>query len=539
MEKTQNKVLCRVRDILKTSLDTAERECRLFWEYIRRNYLSLAVFSALYLLLFGSWLYHTNPRVDTDALINVPNSYFNWEVIGRQFGVFTKYVFGLQWFDPQFAAFAGYFLFCVAGVLFGYLFWRCLREKGALCAAFALAMFASPIMAEQYYFDMQIFEIAWAFILCAVSAGLTLYGAFRRRWFSLVLAALALLWSVGTYQSFAFLYVALIAFCFMLLYRRYTVFKERTVSVGQYGAAAGLSVAVFAAAVIVYCVITYFWFSGNAYAQEQLRWFYDPLPHIRRIIGENMREGFTGTGIYYTAFYGVFALLAAGVSVWDGVVSKNRFSLVYVAAAIFLQFVPFLLTVLFGGVKPVRSQFTYSFVLAADMLFLASRPWKYKLHRACNFGTVFIVLAAVALFSQLQVTARLVYTENIRAQEDLRVATEIEEEINRLSDLNKPVAFIGEYDQKLNNACYTPQHVYDGVTVIGYSVFNFFISRNDNYYENSNRICSFLQTVGFSFQPISAELMAEANVTAQSMPCWPQAGSVVDAGAYTVVKFSE
>ena len=200
---------------------------------------------------------------------------------------------------------------------------------------------------------------------------------------------------------------------------------------------------------------------------------------------------------------------------------------------------PFLLTVLFGGVKPVRSQFTYSFVLAADMLFLASRPWKYKLHRACNFDTVFIVLAAVALFSQLQVTSRLVYTENIRAQEDLRVATEIEEEINRLSDLNKPVAFIGEYDQKLNNACYTPQHIYDGGTVIGYSVFNFFISRNDNYYENSNRICSFLQTVGFSFQPISAELMAEANVTAQSMPCWPQAGSVVDAGAYTVVKFSE
>ena len=162
MEKTQNKVLCRVRDILKTSLDTAERECRLFWENIRRNYLSLAVFSALYLLLFGSWLYHTNPRVDTDALINVPNSYFNWEVIGRQFGVFTKYVFGLQWFDPQFAAFAGYLLFCVAGVLFGYLFWRCLQGRGALCAAFALAMFASPIMAEQYYFDMQIFEIAWA-----------------------------------------------------------------------------------------------------------------------------------------------------------------------------------------------------------------------------------------------------------------------------------------------------------------------------------------------------------------------------------------
>ena len=71
-------------------------------------------------------------------------------------------------------------MLCVAGILFGYLF-ECVSGKNCVInATFGLLCMTAPIMAEQFYFDLQIFEIAWGYVLCVVSAGLSYVSILRK-----------------------------------------------------------------------------------------------------------------------------------------------------------------------------------------------------------------------------------------------------------------------------------------------------------------------------------------------------------------------
>lgn len=514
--------------------ETVKRELKIFAEYLKKNYLFITVSCAIFLVVFSSWLSNTNPRIDNNSLINFPYTNYNWLEIGREFGILTKYLFGIRWFNPALATTLGYLMICLAGIVFGYLFWRCTRRSGWACAAFLLPFFIAPIFAEQFYFDIQTFEMAWAFFLCATGIGLGLYGAFRRSYTALFLFAVAALWAVGTYQAFAVLITAIILFCFALVYRRWSAVEGRSVTAKEYGVAFGKTVGFFAAAVILYIAITLIWFAGSSYTTSNFYWLTSSFSECLQSICTHIRQGFAGEGIFYTWFYTVFAILSVGAAVLDAVQSKTKFSIFYVVFVVLLQFSPFLLTVVFGGIISVRAQFSYSFVLAADILFLVSRDWKIKKLFGANFGFIFIALAAISLFSQINMAARLIYTDNIRAQEDTRLAAAIEREIDRVSSTDKPIVFIGYYSLQLNSSCQTGE-------TIGCSVFSFCYMLSPYYTLSSWTACSVMQTVGFPFTSASEEQVYEARIYARDndMPCWPSEGSVYDAGDYTIVKLSE
>ena len=514
--------------------ETVKRELKIFAEYLKKNYLFITVSCAIFLVVFSSWLSNTNPRIDSENFINEANSDFNWLEIGREFAIFTKYLFGIHWFNPALATTLGYLMICLAGIVFGYLFWRCTRRSGWACAAFLLPFFIAPIFAEQFYFDLQIFEMAWAFLLCAAGAGLGLYGAFRRSYTALFLFAVAALWAVGTYQAFAVLITAIILFCFALVYRRWATVEGRSVSAKEYGVAFGKTVGFFAAAVILYIAITLIWFSGSSYTTSNFYWLTSSFSECLQSICTHIRQGFAGEGIFYTWFYTVFAILSVGAAVLDAVQSKTKFSIFYVVFVVLLQFSPFLLTVVFGGINPFRTQYTYPFVLAANMLFLVSRDWKIKKLFGANFGFIFIALAAISLFSQINMTARLIYTNNIRAQEDTRLAAAIEEEIARVSSTDKPIAFIGYYSNRLNNSCIKGE-------LIGYSLFDIHHALSPYYFWSTRSVCNLMRTISFPFTSASEEQVYEARIYARDndMPCWPSEGSVYDKGDYTIVKLSE
>ena len=110
----------------------------------------------------------------------------------------------------------------------------------------------------------------------------------------------------------------------------------------------------------------------------------------------------------------------------------------------------------------------------------------------------------------------------------------IEEEIDRVSSTDKPIAFIGYYSNRLNNSCIKGE-------MIGCSVFSFCYMLSPYYTLSSWTACSVMQTVGFPFTSASEEQVYEARIYARDndMPCWPSEGSVYDAGDYTIVKLSE
>lgn len=202
-------------------------------------------------------------------------------------------------------------------------------------------------------------------------------------------------------------------------------------------------------------------------------------------------------------------------------------SWIYVLAGIGLQLCPFLLTFYMGTAPTYRSQLVYPFAIACDTLILLGCVWKGHWIKYLS-----LLLVAVVFFNQANTTARLIYTDEIRTQEDVRLANAIEQRVNEIAPYQNQIAFVGTYSNHLNNACIRGE-------LIGMSIFNVNSEVELHYWTSSNRICTLLQTVGFSFVNVNQEQMMEAREQAFTMPSWPAEGSVVDAGEYVIVKLSE
>ena len=472
MEKLENKLSDRIILRLTSAGETLKSEMRSFAVYMKQNYLSIILFCSLFLLLFGSWIYNTNSRIDTNNFIVDPSTYFNWLRIGRQGGILTEYVFGLRFFNPYFITIVGYLMLCAAGILFGYLFWRTAQRANWGFAAFTLLYFCSPIFAEHFYFDMQIFKIAWAYVLCSVSTALVFYGALHRSYPAKIIAFLLFLWIFSTYQTFLFVVFSAIVLCFALLFRRRVLEAGTNETLSSKSCAILIAwiAGIFVAAAIVNQVITSLFFADDlsAHLFSQIRWGSYPIADCVKTIFTHLYEGFFGIGSYYTYFYAVFAFLAVGCMIADVIRSKNKglhAQYWYVLSIVGLQLSPFLLTFVSANTPNLRSQIAYPFTIACNIAFLGSRAWNLRIQRLKIATVLLAVLAALSVFTQAGVTARLIYTDDVRAREDEMVAVQLENCFNELSDPTKPVAFIGAYESRLNNACLRGE-------IIGRSVFS-------------------------------------------------------------------
>ena len=500
-----------------------------FKNYIWSNRWHIALYTGIFFLIYGAWLFNTNPRIDTEPVINVPFSiYGNWLPIGRYGLVLTEYIFGLRWFNPFISTTFGYAILCVAGLLFGYLLWRAMRKATHATAAFGLLCFVSPIMVEQLYFDLQIFQIAWAYCLCALGVGFSYYGILSKSQLAKVTAILCMIWSFSSYQIFCVLHVAAVVACFILLYRRWTIQNTKYISVSQYGKLIAWQVGLFATAMAINAVITKLFFSGSDYLENQVLWGSISIQEgIRNILAHGVKALF-GIGNMYTAFFGVLSLLTVLLLIRDAIKDKDKvISLIYVFAGIGLQFCPFLLTFYMGTAPAHRSQLAYPFVIACNALILLGYSWtKYWIKYLS------LLLVAVMFLNQANITARFIYTDEIRAQEDIRLANMIEMEINDATSSRKPIAIVGIYNNQLNAACIQGE-------LVGVSVFGCDNTAFPHYFYSSNRACALMETLGFPFTNVNAEQMEEARQKALTMPCWPAEGSVADAGEYVIVKLSE
>ena len=144
----------------------------------------------------------------------------------------------------------------------------------------------------------------------------------------------------------------------------------------------------------------------------------------------------------------------------------------------------------------------------------------------------FIILTLIFCWTQILDTERLIYTDNVRSQEDFRLAISVEPRIDEVSDAEKPAVFVGVYNNNLNAACVRGD-------IIGQSIFNWDSSVEPQYWNSTYRICRITRTYGFNFKEASEMQLVEARRLAQNMPSWPANVSVLDTGEFTVVKLSE
>lgn len=275
-------------------------------------------------------------------------------------------------------------------------------------------------------------------------------------------------------------------------------------------------------------VITKLFFSGSDYLESQVLWGSISIQEgIRNILAHGVNALF-GTGSMYTPFFGVLSLLTVLLLIWDAIKNRNNvMSWLYVLAGMGLQICPFLLSFYMGTVPVARSQLAYPFVLACNVIILFGYHWRYIWLK--YLGTILII---IILVNQANITTRFIYTDEIRAQEDIRLATMINMKINDVASSEKPIALVGSYSSQLNAACCRGE-------LVGLSIFSMDQTALPHYFYSSNRVCSLMRTLGFPFNSVNEEQMLKAREQAFTMPSWPAEGSVVDAGEYVIVKLSE
>lgn len=506
-----------------------KRNCKIFFDrfaqYIQKNRWYILIFYGLLMLVWMPWMQQSLPRIDTEVLINDPFSTNNWLTIGRQGGVFSRYLLGMARFNPLFAIIMGYLLVCVSGIVYGFLLKLAGGKDSISNLAFGFICFTCPIMAEQFYFDMQILMVGWAYIICGVSVGLSFYGIIKKEWLCCALAILGMVWTFCTYQIFAVLYVVLVLTCFLLLYWRWTV-EEQCEKI-QYWYMIGMLIGMFAVAFVANIIISNTFFVSGSYLDGQIFWGVVPWKQNLEYIFTHIKNAVTGAGIYFTPFYGLLALVTVATVLIQ--VCNLRSSVGYLAilASLGLQVTPFLLTVYLGGVPPYRAQLAYPMVLACNVVILFHiLPARKSLRLAA------IIISTVLSWTQTMDTMTLIYTDQVRAREDMYLAGVIEQRIIQVSDTEKPIAFIGTYDNQMTKTSVRGD-------IIGMSIFNCNDDIIPHYVCSTNRICELSQTFSIPFVSATADQIIEARFIALDMPCWPAKGSVADTGEFIIVKLSE
>ena len=503
-------------------------EIKIFKEFMDTNKWYIILSLGLLLLVYGTWLFNWNPRIDTELVIVYPEIFYSWLEVGRQGLILTEYVFGLRWFNPYVSTVFGYLLICVAGTLFGYLFWRCKQNICAgMCAMFSILYFCSPIFVEQFYFELQIFHIAWAFILTALGVGFSYYGILRNSVIAKIISVFCMIWAFSSYQLFLILHITTVAICFVLLYQKWNEKNGQEVTLQKYWNVLIWQIVLFFCAVIINTIITKLFFSKSEYLDVQILWGKgDYMYHVRAILGQ-IYKSFIGLETFYTFFYGIFSIFVIVSSIFYLMKNKEmKLRLLYFLAVVFIQLCPYLLTIYMGDAPTIRAQFVYPFVLAGNIILLMGYCKKESVR------IVISLLAICAVWNQAGTSMRLIYTQDICEQEDMRLASYIDQRIDEVSIVKKPIAFVGYYTNKLNAACVKGE-------MIGKSIFASDYQLDPHYVLSTSRACRVAQVLGFDFEDVSENQMLAARKIALEMPTWPNQGCVVDAGEFIVVKLSE
>lgn len=514
----------KVKNTVDMVLNTISLEIGDFIKYLKRNILWLFFALIVFMGVYGAWVFNTNPRIDTWALINQPDWKYNWAEIGRWGLLASETFWGISKYNPFVYTFFGYIFIYFSGIVYGYLFWRFCKGNEFVFSIFTVLAFLHPINAEQFYFDLQLFQIGWAYILVAIACGLAHYGITQKSVIAMVASSILSIWSFASYQAFLFIYIATVIGIFLF---RYCYDETRINGVGwiKYLVA---HVALFFVSTALYLIITKCFFWKSDYLNGQVLWGQLSRSEVIAHLIYVMKLYFTENSVFYDCTYSVIACLTIVLCIYDTIAcKKDLFSkAIFVLAVIILQICPFLLTIYMADRPASRAMLVYPFVIGLDILLLFSRKYKFRIIRA-----IMCVLAVMLVWLKAGDTSRLVYTDIIRSQEDVRVATSVYDMSKALSK-DKPIVVIGNYYNTLNESCVRGE-------LIGLSALNFLSNLEPKYYFSTLGLIDSMKNLGFDFVYPSTEMFLDARVIASQMPSWPSDGCVVDAGDFIVVKLNE
>ncbi len=350
-------------DKIKRSLSFLYEQFYQYLLYIVKHPLCSSMMLAGVLLSFGSYAFATDYYVDSEVVINIPGTHYNWLEIGRYGLVITRKLLGTSWYNPYYTGILLLLFLWLTGMTFSYVAGKLFPKLTAPVTALAgLIFIAYPTFAEQYYFHFQSAEIAFGLWLSMIAMVLFYYFVKERNVFCFVITLPIYILTFAIYQSF----LPLTLCTYLAIFLSVVMQKDTDNSIinrGVFG-----SILHFVIAFAVSQGINKICFPASGYLNDQVIWtsgmsFADAL----LAVATSCLRMLTGQSIFYTAILlvAVIAVIAAFLRYRN--LEKHQIIL-GALSALGITITPFILTLLMGENTAIRSQFTYS--LAAVFLLL-------------------------------------------------------------------------------------------------------------------------------------------------------------------------
>ena len=249
-----------------------------------------------------------------------------------------------------------------------------------------------------------------------------------------------------------------------------------------------------------------------------IKWGTEPAIESIKNILRYVRYGLFGDGLFYSKVF-LVCVLVLGVYAIVNIFSKGKDKFLFLCATGVFIISPFLLSIYIGNGLIPRMQFNYQFVIATVLYLII---WMLKDKKAK--GIIMIVALCIAM-NQSYTVVRLFTSEQLKYEDDVKLAQEISEKIESLG-LGEypeyPVVLVGRHTS------YIPDKVVG--EFIGVSWFEFG--------GNSSRAIGFMKALGYNYIEATQEQINEGYEIAESMEAWPSTNSVQFKNGLIIVKLS-
>ena len=502
------------------------KQLYLFLKYVVSHPLCTLVSLGGILAAFLPYAFAEDYYIDSEVVINIPGTTYNWLEIGRYGLVFCRLLLGTNWYNPYYTGILLLLFLWLTVLTLTYLTGRLFPKLPIPVTALGSLVFITyPTFSEQYYFHYQSAEVAFGLWLSMIAAGFFYDFLKSGRLAGFVFSLLIYILTFSIYQSFIPLALCsyLGIFLVHITQREHPDFSVRRGISG--------SILHFLLAFGISQGIDRIFFASSDYLGDQIIWVYaTSVWEALRAVVSTCIKMFIGQGMFYTTILLLAVLAAGAVFIFSCSLEHRQTGRIFSCHLLLTFFsiagiviTPFLLTMLMGPSTAARTQFTYPlaalFLLYYSMQHLLACPHKPVIQK------VFLPLIMLLFVLYQTYSVRLIWNaHSYITDHDRAFATEM---MQTLYDSHVVCDGVGTifwgniqpdspYEEVLE---YTPSTMF-------FSVFNLEHDMEPLCYFSSVRILGYMESMGHNFPlpTYNSQFVAQYLMEREGLAVYPAEG---------------
>lgn len=514
-----------------------------FLQFVMHNSKQIIISMLFLLLAFGQKLFSNTFSIDTQGIIqNNDALYKSWFELERFGLVLFKKLTGTYLYNNALASFTMVVFFGISAMVWAYLLCSASHTMKLQPAFFIIPYVASPIFAEMLGFLLLGPEISIAAILTAISlmmwANAAASSSAKQRILLVIASIVCATLSFTMYLAMVTFFITGTAILYVLKYsdskyQNHDKNESRAFLIG--------SVVIFVVSYALYKLLNALAMkvkgvTTNAYISDQSRWGKDSPSVILHNMGSHILALYSGEGIFYSVIFSICALCVFVAAIYH--VITKKISLFSCLVVLLIVLSPTIMSFVLGGIPSVRTEMTYplafsfiTMVLFSGIVFTIQRNAQSIRAEAVTI-VAWILIIAIG-WNQALITCRIFYTENIVFTQDVLTAQEIKSRIDELGlgeHPNEPLVFVGNHVAKCNPDCYSA----DQLGLTGRSMLEIGFSTEHGTGVKKQFM---VDVLGVYYNSATSEQIEQSEELAESMPHWPDPGSVAEKDGIIILNF--